>query len=60
MEQQSLAINPTIFHDISETAEIANEEIFGPVLCIMEPLVTPRYPINRSIWEINMHCGPLS
>ncbi|KAI9142962.1 aldehyde dehydrogenase domain-containing protein [Paraphysoderma sedebokerense] len=36
-EQQSLAINPTIFHDISEAAEIANEEIFGPVLCIMEP-----------------------
>lgn len=36
VDEKGLFIAPTIFTDVSDSMEIWNEEIFGPVLCVME------------------------
>lgn len=36
VNENGLFVAPTVFTDVSDSMEIWNEEIFGPVLCVME------------------------
>lgn len=41
-------IEPTIFHNVKETAMIATEEIFGPVLSVMKPFTSLDEVLERA------------
>jgi aldehyde dehydrogenase (NAD+) len=48
LPQQFLGISPTIFYDVDDDAEIAHEEIFGPVLTVLKPFQTPEEAVKRA------------
>jgi acyl-CoA reductase-like NAD-dependent aldehyde dehydrogenase len=41
-------VKPTLFGNVPDKSKLAQEEIFGPVLCVMEPWKTIEEVIERA------------
>eukprot|EP01098_Paradermamoeba_levis_P003789 TRINITY_DN167_c0_g1_i1.p1 TRINITY_DN167_c0_g1~~TRINITY_DN167_c0_g1_i1.p1 ORF type:complete len:508 (-),score=184.91 TRINITY_DN167_c0_g1_i1:179-1636(-) len=48
MDRKGYYIEPTIYRDVDDHLTIAQEEIFGPVLCIMKPFETLDEVVERA------------
>jgi len=48
MDRKGYYIEPTIYRDVDDNLTIAQEEIFGPVLCIMKPFETLDEVVDRA------------